>query len=102
MLAALHTFALAIVLIDPVLAFAQDSCHEKTTPECVARQKENSRKAVDHGLATARALPAKGASEIERKRELVQKIEALIAERRRAGADECRTWTEVMGIAFNQ
>lgn len=94
--------ALALLLVNPALAFARDPCHEKTTPECVARQKENCRKAVDQGLATARELPAKGPSEIERKRELVKKIETLIADRRRAGADECRTWTEVMGIAFNQ
>lgn len=99
---ALKAFSLVLFLSNSVLAFAQDPCHEKTTPECVARQKENCRKAVDQGLATARELPAKGPSEIERKRELVKKIETLIADRRRAGADECRTWTEVMGIAFNQ
>ena len=99
---ALKAFALVLLLSDPVLAFAQDPCHEKTTPECVARQKENCRKAVDYGLATARELPAKGPSEVERKRELVKRIETLIADRRRAGADECRTWSEVMGIAFTQ
>ena len=95
-------FALVLFLADPVLAFARDPCHEKSTPECVARQKENCRKAVDYGLATARDLPARGPAEIERKRELVSKIETLVADRRRAGADECRTWSEVMGIAFNQ
>lgn len=102
MTTALKAFAFVLFLADPVQAFARDPCHEKTTPECVARQKENCRKAVDYGLATARELPAKGSSELERKRELVRKIESLIADRRRAGADECRTWSEVMGIAFNQ
>jgi hypothetical protein len=102
MMTARKTFALVLFLADPVLASAQDPCHEKKTPECIARQKENCRKAVDYGLATARDLPAKGAAETERKRELVKRIETLIAERRREGADECRTWTEVMGIAFTQ
>ncbi len=98
----MKTTLVALLLAVPALALAQDPCHEKTTPECVARQKENCRKAVDQGLAMARDIQAKGASEIERKRELVNKIETLIAERRRQGADECRTWTEVMGIAFTQ
>ena len=102
MTTALKAFALVLFLSDPLLAFARDPCHEKTTPECVARQKENCRKAVDYGLATARDLPARGPAEIERKRELVSKIETLVADRRRAGADECRTWSEVMGIAFTQ
>jgi len=102
MTTALPLLALVFLLLDPLPALAWDPCHERATPECVARQKENCRKAADEGLATARALPAKGAAEIERKRELVKKIETLIAERRRAGADECRTWIDVMGIAFGQ
>lgn len=98
----MKTLVLAILLVVPSLALARDPCHEKATPECVARQKENCRRAADQALATARDLPARGAAETERKRELVRRIETLVAERRRAGADECRTWNEVMGIAFAQ
>jgi hypothetical protein len=98
----MKTFLIALLLAVPALALARDPCHEKTTPECVARQKQQCGKAIEMGLAQARDLPARGAAEIERKQELVKKLEKLVADRRREGADECRTWTEVMGIAFTQ
>lgn len=102
MTALLVSLTVARVLFDPGLAFARDPCHEKNTPECVARQKENCRKAIDQGLATARDLPARGEDEIRRKRELVEKLESTVADHRRRGEDPCRTWSVVMGIAFNQ
>ncbi len=85
-----------------VPAAAQDACRNSNTPECLKIKQDRCRQAADMGLAQAHALPAKGASEIQRKEELVRKVEALIAENRRKGVDECQTSTQVMGIAFNQ
>jgi hypothetical protein len=47
-------------------------------------------------------LPVDGASEARRKQELVDKLEALVADNRRNGVDECRTWGQFSRIAAQQ
>lgn len=94
------TFAILVVVAAP--APAQDACRNSTTPECLKIKQARCRQAADSGLAQAQALPAKGPSETQRKEEIVKKIQTLITENRRQGIDECQTWTQIMGVAFNQ
>lgn len=83
-------------------AQAQDPCHEKTTPECVAKQKAGCKMANDMGLDLARKLPVEGERDQRYKRELVAKLEALISSNRASGVDECKTWGEFNRIAVSQ
>ena len=83
-------------------AAAQDACRNSNTPECLKIKQDRCRQTADMALAQARGLPAEGASDVQRKNEMVRKIEAVITENRRKGVDECQTWTQVMGVAFNQ
>ena len=93
---------LAMGLVFAMDAFAADPCKGGDAVACEAYRKANCDTAIEVSIVKARELPARGAAETERKRELVEKIEKRVAERRREGADPCRTWKELMGIAFSQ
>ena len=83
-------------------AQAQDPCHEKNTPECVAKLKAGCRMANDMGLDLARKLPVEGERDQRHKKELVARLEALITSNRASGVDECTTWGELNRIAARQ
>lgn len=92
-------FALAACAVP---AQAQDRCHEKNTPECVAKLKAGCRMANDMGLDLARKLPVEGERDQRYKQELVAKLEAVVSSNRASGVDECKTWGELNRIAVKQ
>jgi len=83
-------------------AIAQDPCHQKTTPECLATQQERCHQANDMGLDMARRLPVENARDAEHKQILVDKVETLLSRNRASGVDECITWGELNRIAVHQ
>lgn len=83
-------------------AVGQDPCRSGNAEECRKFKEANCRTAVDGGLAQARALPAKPGADAARRDELVRRLQTLVEDNRRKGVDECTTWGQVMGIAFNQ
>ena len=98
----MQKFILAALALASVPAIAQDPCHQKTTPECLAIQQQRCRQAVDTGLEMGRQLPTNTPREVQDKKALMYKIQAMIAENRRNGVDECTTWGELNRIAVNQ
>jgi hypothetical protein len=98
----MRKLVLAALLLACAPAPAQDPCHQRTTPECLAIQQQRCRQAVDMGLDMARRLPGNAPREVQDKKVLVDKIEALIAENRRNGVEECTTWGQLNRIAVHQ
>jgi hypothetical protein len=93
---------LVFLMLAATAAAADDPCKNKATPECQAEQAARCRRAIAVGMDIAHKLPVDGASEARRKQELVDKLEALVAENRRNGVDECRTWGQFSRIAAQQ
>ena len=58
--------------------------------------------AIAMAQKTLNEMPAKNAREQEDLQKLRERQEKLIADGRRNGVNECRIWTQVMGLAFNQ
>lgn len=98
----MHKSILSTLLLVSSPVFAADPCYHNDTPECQVVMQERCRQASDMGLATARDLPATELRDIERKNELVEKLEALVARNRSNGVDECITWGEFNRIAVHQ
>jgi hypothetical protein len=98
----MQRFVLAALMLVCAPAPAQDPCHQKTTPECLAIQQQRCRQAVDMGLEMGRQLPTNTSREVQDKKALMDKIQAMIAENRRNGVDECTTWGQLNRIAVNQ
>ena len=68
-----------------------------------APKEENCSKAIEAGLEQLRHTPPELSSrDDEDRRKLLADMERLVETNRRAGVSECRTWTEMMGKAFNQ
>ncbi len=68
-----------------------------------APQEENCRKAIEAGLEQLRRTPPDLSSRDDQgRRKLLSDMEQLVEANRRAGVSECRTWSQVMGKAFNQ
>jgi hypothetical protein len=91
--AALLAFACA-----NVPAQARDPCIESRDAKCVPVQQERCRLATDEMLRTIRATPPERPREAADVRSLIAKLEKLVAENRRNGVDECRTWGEFGAI----
>ena len=98
----MQRFVLAALMLVCAPAPAQDPCHQKTTPECLAIQQQRCRQAVDMGLEMGRQLPTNTSREVQDKKALMDKIQAMITENRRNGVDECTTWGQLNRIAVNQ
>lgn len=58
--------------------------------------------AIAAAQRTLNEMPAKTAREKEDLQRLKERQEKLIADNRSKGVGECRTWTQVMGLATNQ
>jgi len=68
-----------------------------------APKEENCRTAIEAGLEQLRRTPPDLSSrDDEDRRKLLAEMERLVESNRRAGVSECRTWTLLMGKAFNQ
>ena len=68
-----------------------------------APKEENCRTAIEAGLEQLRRIPPDLSSrDDEDRRKLLDDMERLVETNRRAGVSECRTWTQMMGKAFNQ
>lgn len=88
------TLALALALAAP-LAPAQSQ------PPTEA-QRRGCRQAADQAVEQLKRIPPANAREKADKEALQARIEKLIAQNRAKGVDDCVTWSQVMGIAFNQ
>ena len=89
----------------PRLTFPLLLCLALMAPPSLSAQppeEKNCTQAIAQAQKTLGELQAKTAREKEDLQNLKQRQEALITENRRNGVSECRTWTQVMGLAFNQ
>jgi len=68
-----------------------------------APKEENCSLAIEAGLEQLRHIPPDlKQRDDEDRRKLLADMEQLVETNRRAGVSECRTWTQMMGKAFNQ
>ena len=68
-----------------------------------APKEENCRLAIEAGFEQLRRIPPDVTPrDDEDRRKLLADMEQLVETNRRAGVSECRTWTQMMGKAFNQ
>ena len=58
--------------------------------------------AIAAAQRTLEDMPVKTDRDKQGLQDLKQRQERLIADGRRKGESECRIWTQVMGLAFNQ
>jgi hypothetical protein len=86
--------ALVVVLVATSPSAAQDQPVPK---------EENCRNAIEAGLEQLRRIPPDLSNrDDEDRRKLLDDMERLVETNRREGVSECRTWTLMMGKAFNQ
>jgi len=90
--------SLLVVLIIACCAAVPAMAQERPAPK-----EENCRTAIEAGLEQLRRTPPDLSSrDDEDRRKLLADMERLVETNRRAGVSECRTWTQMMGKAFNQ
>ncbi|MBL0224149.1 MAG: hypothetical protein IPQ16_00780 [Geobacteraceae bacterium] len=86
-----------------VLAVISMATGPSASQDQPAPKEENCRTAIEAGLEQLRRTPPDlNSRDDEDRRKLLADMERLVETNRRAGVSECRTWTQMMGKAFNQ
>ena len=90
--------SLLTVLVVVCMATGPSASQDQPAPK-----EENCRNAIEAGLEQLRRIPPDLSSrDDEDRRKLLAAMELLVETNRRAGVSECRTWSQLMGKAFNQ
>ena len=90
----------SLLLVLALVCIAADPSAARDQP---APKEENCSKAIEAGLEQLRHTPPDLSSRDDAdRRKLLADMERLVETNRRAGVSECRTWTQLMGKAFNQ
>lgn len=91
-----RSLLLAVALV--CIAASPSAARDQPAPK-----EENCSKAIEAGLEQLRYTPPDLTSRDDKdRRKLLADMEQLVETNRRAGVSECRTWTQMMGKAFNQ
>ena len=74
---------------------AGDPCRGRDDAACVAERQARCRQAIDAMLRTMRATPLETSRDRADVAALLARIEKMLADNRRDGLDDCRSWAEL-------
>ncbi len=99
----MNRIAITVLLMHLALpALARDPCIESRAPECKPVQEARCTQAINEMLKTMRATPLQTQRDRDDVGALIAKVEKMLADNRRQGVEECRSWGEFGGILAKQ
>ena len=96
-----------ILLLTPLVfasfaAAGQDPCSNSNEGKCREVNESRCREMNESMLQMMKSTPLDQPREIERNNELIAKVEEMLADNRRQGTDECRSWMDFNRIIVHQ
>jgi hypothetical protein len=96
------TMYLAVLFFAPPAPAEQYPCLNSNDAECKEINKSRCMQANENMLQSMRSTPLDKPRDIERNRELIARVEKMLADNRRQGRDECRSWEDFNHILVHQ
>lgn len=96
------TFFLTFLLLASLAAADQDSCLNSNEGKCREINESRCREANESMLQIMKSTPLDKSKDIERNKELIVKVEKMLADNRRQSIDECRSWMDLSRIIVHQ
>jgi hypothetical protein len=91
----------ALVFASPAAA-GQNTCNDSSEVKCGEVSESRCREMNESMLQIMKSAALDKPKDMERNRELIVKVEKMLADNRRRDADECRSWIDFNRIIVHQ